>query len=205
MKVHFSVVIITLLLSLGGLAAGGHATQENRATPLPQATPSPNLEESLAGLTKAVTNLVDKQAEQGSVSIKFLDFLAALAGAVGAILALVCSIIALRKRAWFEKLVPIIMSIIFAITLATVLLVFFYLFSGVVIALLNVLIALSILLIVGLIAAVHLLTFIDEHPKLKRAILGDFAESPGDTPPSKSSSSADPFCAAPARPGSDGG
>ena len=212
------VIVIALLFSSGLAAAGGQTTQEKRATPLPQATPSgadakrnvdqpvrapasnraetpspaqapsqqqtqtisPSLQESLVGLTDAVKKLVDKQAEQESTPIKFFDFFTALAGTIGALVVLCGTLIALRKRSWFEKNKLIITLTFFAIVFGIVLLVSLYLLSGLVIAMLYGVIAIIILFVALLIAAAHLLTFIDEkYPELKREILKLFPESPG--------------------------
>jgi hypothetical protein len=149
--------------------------------PSPQQTVSPNLEESLVGLTKAVTKLVDKQAEQENVRIKFVDLLTALAGLVMAIVVLGSTVFGVYKHKpqWLEKNKQIIMPAFFAILVAIVLLGLVYLLSGVVTALLNVLIAIIILLIATLVTAVHLITFIDEHTPPNRTVSLD-VQSSGD-------------------------
>ena len=220
MKVHVSVVIITLLFGLGGLAAGGQTAEENKVTPPPQATRSngsnarrdvdqpvqvsspkgaataspasasqqqappisPKLEESLVGLTEAVTNLVKKLPEPEKVPSEGRGFLTVLLGAIAAGLPIVFFFFDRRKPSWFQKNKPmfiIIISLFFVTLLAFVLLGLFYLFSGFVMAVFYGFIAIIILLITGLVAAAHLLTFIDNNPGLKRRIIKYSSESPG--------------------------
>jgi hypothetical protein len=168
-----------------------------------QQTVSPDLEKSLVGLTEAVTKLVGKQAGQESVPLGFLHFLKTLAGAGLALLSLYAGVMGLRKKkSWFEKNKEIITLFSIAIVLLIILLASLYLLSGLVTAAFYLLFAFIMLLVALLIAATHLLTFIDNNRELKARVRKHFPELFGDSAASESPSSGDPPCPVPTPPGS---
>ncbi len=141
-------------------------------TAIAQRTVSPELEKSLAELTTAVTNLVNRQSKEESVSVEFLRFVKIAAEAGGALLGvLVVAIGLFHKTRPVREHMPVIVIALIGILLAILLLASLYLLSGLVTAVLNAVIAVIILFVALLVAAAHLLTFIDKNEILKNRIL----------------------------------
>jgi len=218
MKTH--VVVIVFLFSFSGLAAVAQTSQKavgrsvETPTPTPaasaQQTVSPELEKSLADLTTAVTKLVDRQSKaEGSSLGGVLDIPIKVVGGLVSVIGCLVGLFGFSRdtkakkeanedmkeakqakkesQEEFKKTIAFIRAFLVGVAI----LVGLCLVSGLITAALYVLFGFMMLIVASLIAAAHLLTFIDHNEELKRRMRKHFPELFGNGLPSESPSASD--------------
>jgi hypothetical protein len=147
--------------------ATGHSVQ-------PEPAPQVELEKELTKLAAKLNETLGAKKEEKKTLDSVVDFLTKLAALVATILGCFVTYKGLRKIPAVRDNSEILLLALGAV----VVLVLFYLLSGLVTSVLYVLVAILILLIALVLAAAHLIKFIDEkYPDVRDSLIAYFSES----------------------------
>jgi hypothetical protein len=122
-------------------------------------------------LSQALTKFVESKSQSQRLSKTILDFLSKLVALIATILGCFVSYKAITHVSFFKEHKGIIRTILSVVVFC----VLFYLLSGLVTSVLYIVIAIIILLICLVLAAAHVISFIDEkYPEVKEEIIAYF-------------------------------